>query len=332
MARYEGTSRGRAWACTKLLLLALMSTAVEVRVSAQLSMNYYVTSCPNVETIVNAWLVANVFTDPTGPAALVRLIFHDCQVGGCDASILLDTQPGIQSELESGANFGIRDIRFIDSIKGAVELVCPNTVSCADILAMAARDCVSITRGPYINIPLGRRDGTQASNLEADARLPHSDISADNMLNEFAEMGMTAEESVAILGAHTIGVGHCVNVLNRMYPTIDPTMAMSMQMMLSMTCPTDDAANLNNNTILPNDSSNFFFDNQYFKDVLAGRGLFKIDSNIAYDPNTILYVNHFANDQNYFFQVFSSAFVKLVSYGVLTGTQGEIRKNCHLVN
>jgi peroxidase len=44
-------------------------------------MNYYVTSCPNVEAMVQGWLTANVFTDPTGPAALVRMAFHDCQVG-----------------------------------------------------------------------------------------------------------------------------------------------------------------------------------------------------------------------------------------------------------
>lgn len=331
MAREPGSScKAQAWVCVKLLVLAVMATGV--RVSGQLSPNYYVTSCPMVETIVSAWLTANVFTDPTGPAALVRLIFHDCQVGGCDASILLDTQPGIRSEMESEGNFGIRDIRFIDSIKGAVELVCPNTVSCADILAMAARDCVSITRGPYINIPLGRKDGIQASNLEADARLPPSDISADDMMNEFAQMGMTPEESVAILGAHSIGVGHCLNVLNRIYPTMDPTLLSSMQSMLSSQCPTEDSGSLNNNTILSNDSSNFFFDNQYFKDVLAGKGLFKIDSNLAYNPVTLAHVDRFANDQNDFFNVFSSAFVKLVSHGVLTGSAGEIRKNCHMVN
>jgi peroxidase len=102
--------------------------------------------------------------------------------------------------LDSSGNFGIRDTRFIDSIKGAVELACPGVVSCADILAMAARDCVSITRGPYISIPLGRRDGTQASNIEADVRLPPSNISVDQTLNEFGQMGMSADETIAILG------------------------------------------------------------------------------------------------------------------------------------
>lgn len=67
--------------CIKLLLLAVMTSGVHVRVSGQLSINYYVTSCPQVENIVSAWLTANVFTDPTGPAALIRMLFHDCQVG-----------------------------------------------------------------------------------------------------------------------------------------------------------------------------------------------------------------------------------------------------------
>lgn len=106
--------------------------------------------------------------------------------------------------MNAGGNFGVRDTRFIDSIKTVVDLVCPNVVSCADILAMAARDCVSLTRGPYVNIPLGRRDGIQASNIEADIKLPPADISVDNMLSEFSQMGMTTAEIVAILGEYLI--------------------------------------------------------------------------------------------------------------------------------
>ncbi|OAE30579.1 hypothetical protein AXG93_40s1040 [Marchantia polymorpha subsp. ruderalis] len=445
-----------------VVVLALFVSQAPTSVDAQLDQNYYVGSCPNVENLVNQWLVANVFTDPTGPAALVRLVFHDCQVNvsasscsspslqsrsaiaplydlmaessasgavspvssfvpacshagwrerwwilvsksGCDGSVLLDTQPGAVSELESDANFGIRDLRFIDSIKAAVEIACPGVVSCTDILALAARDCVRLTGGPNIRIPLGRKDGRSASNLAADRQLPPSDISVPAFLNEFGQMGMTADEAVAIIGnynlplhsvcnpivsclnlhsklcilrfrvpwswhrrrldqrvcppmaareflvllsadgelwnvgriaagAHTIGVGHCVNVVNRLFPQQDPALSPLMAGQLLTQCPTPNAAFLNNNTILSNDFTNFVFDNQYYRDVMNGNGLFKIDSLIGQNPTTAGIVARFAANQNDFFGVFSRAFVKMTSFRVLTGAQGEVRRNCHRLN
>lgn len=62
-----------------------------------------------------------------------------CQ--GCDASLLLKDAEGIVSEQNAFQNFrSARGYEVIDSIKWAVEKVCPGVVSCADILAVAARD------------------------------------------------------------------------------------------------------------------------------------------------------------------------------------------------
>lgn len=68
---------------------------------------------------------------------------------GCDASILLDTDPahGIQSERDSRMNFGIKFTEVIDNIKSEFESSCPGVVSCADIVAMAARDAVTQVKG-----------------------------------------------------------------------------------------------------------------------------------------------------------------------------------------
>ena len=75
-----------------------------------------------------------------------------CFLQGCDASILLDDSATIQSEKNSGPNKNsIRGFEVIDEIKARLEQVCPHTVSCADILALAARDSTVLVSnlGPF---------------------------------------------------------------------------------------------------------------------------------------------------------------------------------------
>ncbi|MCO5573208.1 hypothetical protein L7F22_026976 [Adiantum nelumboides] len=67
------------------------------------------------------------------------------QQKGCDASVLLDDTPSFQGETSAGPNVNsLRGFEVIDGIKSNVEDACPGTVSCADILALAARDGVSL--------------------------------------------------------------------------------------------------------------------------------------------------------------------------------------------
>ena len=62
---------------------------------------------------------------------------------GCDASVLLDDTGNFTGEKGAGPNAGsLRGFGVIDTIKALLEALCPRTVSCADILAVAARDSV----------------------------------------------------------------------------------------------------------------------------------------------------------------------------------------------
>jgi peroxidase len=62
---------------------------------------------------------------------------------GCDGSLLLDDTSSFQGEKTAGPNNrSVRGFKVVDNIKSKVEKVCPGVVSCADILAIAARDSV----------------------------------------------------------------------------------------------------------------------------------------------------------------------------------------------
>lgn len=61
---------------------------------------------------------------------------------GCDGSVLIDSTKNNQAEKDGFPNLSLRGFQVVDAAKVAVEAACPGVVSCADILALVARDAI----------------------------------------------------------------------------------------------------------------------------------------------------------------------------------------------
>ncbi|KAL8153575.1 hypothetical protein V2J09_011335 [Rumex salicifolius] len=124
--------------------LALLSVSI-VHLEAQIQRGYYSQTCWFAEYIIKDAVRQGVTNDMGMAAGLVRLHFHDCFVRGCDASVLIDSTPSNKAEKDAPPNNpSLRGFEIIDNAKARLEQLCPGVVSCADILAFAARDATEM--------------------------------------------------------------------------------------------------------------------------------------------------------------------------------------------
>ncbi|CAM6102128.1 unnamed protein product [Calypogeia fissa] len=321
---------------TLLLMMALTLSTGQSVVRAQLLVDYYASSCPRAESIVTAAVQAATAADQVMPAKLVRLLFHDCFVNGCDGSILIDPSANNTSpEKTDPANASVDGYAVIDAAKATLETVCPGTVSCADIVALAAQDAVLLTGGPPVRVPTGRRDGlvSLASQVQGSVPLPTSDLTT--MLAMFQKNGLNINDLVILAGAHTIGTAHCSSINNRItYAAngsviVDPTLAPTFAQKLMSACPQSAPAT---DTVPIDPFTPLTFDTQYYVGLQDGEGLLTSDEVLFTDPRTRNLINTFATNQVVFFENWGPSFVAMGGIQVLTGTSGEIRTNCRKFN
>lgn len=300
----------------------------------ELRLNYYSKSCPKAESIIKEEVLKLYDEHGNTAVSWVRNLFHDCMVKSCDASLLLDTNValGIQTEKSDTRNFGMRNFKYVNTIKQALEMECPSTVSCADIIVLSARDGAQRLGGPYIEMKTGRRDSRESYAADVQKFIPNHNASISELLSHFQSLGIDIEGTVAILGAHSVGRVHCVNLVNRLYPTVDPTLDPTYATYLKTRCPTPNpdpeaVVYARNDRETP-----MILDNMYYKNLLNNKGLLLIDQQLVSNPSTLSYVKKMAADNEYFHQQFSRAMILLSENNPLTGNQGEIRKDCRFVN
>ncbi|KAF8769038.1 hypothetical protein HU200_006995 [Digitaria exilis] len=258
---------------------------------AQLEVGYYSKTCPNAEAIVRNEMKKS---SPPRPASPVH------------------SSGSISTTASS-------------EVKAKLEAACPNTVSCADVLAIMARDAVVLAKGPTWPVPLGRRDGKVCPRPSQTSRCsPRSS----------PPTASTSRTSPSSSGAHTLGTAHCPSYASRLYDfsgahSADPSLDSEYADRLRTRCKSvGDTATLSE----MDPGSYRTFDTSYYRNVAKRRGLFQSDAALLTDVNTREYVQRIATGKfdDVFFKDFGESMVKMGNVGVITGAEGEIRKKCYI--
>ncbi|XP_047332802.1 lignin-forming anionic peroxidase-like, partial [Impatiens glandulifera] len=299
--------------------------------NAQLSSTFYSTSCPVALSTIKSAIVQAVAADRRMAASLIRLHFHDCFVQGCDASVLLDEQASATSEQNALQNRGsLRGFNVIESAKANLETQCPGVVSCADILAVAARDASVEVSGPSWTVKLGRRDSTTANKDEAESDLPLFTSTLQEHISNFGRKGLNTRDLVALSGSHTIGQAQCFTFRDRIYNTgsdIDAGFATTRQ----STCPATSGTGDGNLAPLDHVTPNVF-DNVYFRNLIEKKGLLQSDQVLFSGGSTDSIVQEYNTNGATFRADFANAMVKMGDIDPLTGQNGIIRRVCSSLN
>lgn len=319
-----------------LLSCLVITFLLAIITNGQLDYNFYESSCPNLPMIVryNVWTAFR--NDTRIAASLLRLQFHDCFVNGCDGSVLLDDTAHLKGEKTAVPNRNsVRGFDIIDNIKADVERACPLTVSCTDILTLAAREAVIAAGGPYWHVSLGRRDGLTASMKAANVNLPSPFEPLDKIIAKFTSNGLDIKDVVVLSGAHTIGYAQCFTFKRRLFNfkssgKPDPTLHPSLLTDLQGSCPNVDGSNSKLNPL--DTSTTYMFDNAYYKNLVNNYGLLESDQALMANQETAAMVNDYSMYPYLFLRDFAASMVKLGNIGVITGQGGQIRKKCGSVN
>ncbi|KAK9130104.1 hypothetical protein Sjap_010591 [Stephania japonica] len=315
--------------CVVLFLhMGIMASSAD-----QLRPGFYAQTCPIAESVVRNVILKAMIIDPRSAASVMRFQFHDCFVNGCDASMLLDDTPNMLGEKLSLSNINsLRSYEVIDEAKEELEKLCPNVVSCADIIIMAARDAVFLSGGPNWEVKLGRKDSLTASQDDANSIMPSPRANASALINLFNRFNLSVQDLVALSGSHSIGNGRCFSIVFRLYNQSgtgkpDPAMDPDFRSKLDRLCPNGGDGNVTGDL----DKTPRVFDNQYFKDLVGGRGFLNSDQSLySGDERSREYVDKYSRDEGLFFEDFVEGMLKMGD--LQSGRGGEVRENCRVVN
>ncbi|KAJ1256061.1 hypothetical protein BS78_01G253400 [Paspalum vaginatum] len=338
----SSTCRSAMRAAAGVVLVVAAALCLPAGTRAQLSGDYYESTCPDAYDIVKQVLVQAHQSDTRIFASLLRLHFHDCFVQGCDGSLLLDSVPGMPSEKTAAPNAGsARGFPVVDAAKAALEAACPGVVSCADILAIAAEISVELSGGPTWCVLLGRLD-SKTSDFNGANLLPAPTDNLTVLQSKFNAVNLNDVDLVALSGGHTFGRAQCrfvTSLPDRLYNFSgtgqpDPTLDSAYRDLLAQRCPVNgNASALNDLDPTTPDT----FDKNYYSNIEVNRGFLNSDQELKSSPEaqgtTAPIVDQFAGSQDDFFAAFAQSMINMGNIKPLTDpSQGEVRTDCKRVN
>ncbi|KAJ6767674.1 PEROXIDASE [Salix koriyanagi] len=141
------------------------------------------------------------------------------------------------------------------------------------------------------------------------------------------EEGLTARDTVALSGSHTQGQAQCFTFRERIYnqSNIDAGFASTRRRRCSRVGSDATLAPLD--FVTPNS-----FDNNYFKNLMQNKGLLQSDQVLFNGGSTDSIVSEYSWNPAKFSSDFGSAMIKIRDIGLLTGSSGQIRRICSVVN
>ncbi|KAE9456182.1 hypothetical protein C3L33_11919, partial [Rhododendron williamsianum] len=265
---------------------------------ADLVLNFYAKSCPKAEEIVLDFVKLHIPNAPSLAAALIRMHFHDCFVR----------------------------VSFLEFPLSSITVSSPPTIS------YGAR----VPGGPFWRVPTGRRDGLISNATEALNNIPAPTSNFSTLQTDFANKGLDLKDLVLLSGAHTIGVAQCSSFSNRLYnftgvgdedPALDSEYAANLK---ARKCKT---ANDTTTIVEMDPGSSRTFDLDFYTLLTKRRGLFQSDAALTTSSTTKAYITQFLKGSlKDFYAEFALAMEKMGRVEVKTGSVGEIRKHCAVVN
>ncbi|CAA0807307.1 Peroxidase superfamily protein [Striga hermonthica] len=301
--------------------------------SSKLRVGFYSKSCPKAEAVIHGVVREAAVADENNSPSLLRLHFHDCFVKGCDGSILIDS--GAETdERRAFGHQGVRGFEVVERAKAELEKICPRTVSCADIVALAARDAVFLSRGPWYEVETGRRDGN-VSNVKFADEMPDVGDDIKKLKAKFLAKGLNEKDLVLLSAAHTIGTTACFFMTQRLYsfpghggtdPSINPYFVPE----LKSTCPKNGDVNAR---VALDRGSEKTFDVQILRNIRSGLAVLQSDARLYQDVATRKVIDSYLGLLSpilgpSFGSDFAASMVKMGRIGVLTGSKGTIRRVC----
>ncbi|KAE9595333.1 putative peroxidase [Lupinus albus] len=314
-----------------LLVLVMVTLAtLMIPTHSKLTPNFYKKVCPQALPVIRSVVQQAIIRERRNGASLLRLHFHDCFVNGCDGSVLLDDTPTFTGEKTAFPNLNsLRSFNVVDEIKAVVDKACKGSVvSCADILAIAARDSIAILGGPEYEVLLGRRDARNASKESANLDLPPPFFSFSQLIINFKAQGLNLKDLVALSGGHTIGFARCNSFRNRIYNDTD--INKNFATTLQKNCPKIGG----DNNLEPFDATPAKVDTTYYKELLYKKGLLHSDQELfkGIGSESDKLVELYSKNTHAFYKDFKASMIKMGNIKPLTGNKGEIRCNCRKIN